>query len=134
MVVHIFNSSTQEAEKGRSLEFKANLVYRASFRTARATQKSPVLKKNQKVLIGNNKTNKQNPVRVGKHLSTTRFLEFSMCIKTKIQARCRMPLISALRNRKSRISGPDTVNIRSNTIQIHSQKTKKKKKKTQINK
>jgi hypothetical protein len=45
MVAHTFNPSTQEAEAGRSLEFKASLVYRASSRTARATQRKPVLRK-----------------------------------------------------------------------------------------
>jgi hypothetical protein len=38
-------SSTQEAEAGGSLEFKASLVYRASSRAARATQRNPVSKK-----------------------------------------------------------------------------------------
>ena len=31
--------NTQEAKAGESLEFKASLVYRESFRTARATEK-----------------------------------------------------------------------------------------------
>jgi hypothetical protein len=43
MVVHAFNPSTWEAEAGRSLEFKASLVYRVSSRTARAI---PCLEKN----------------------------------------------------------------------------------------
>ena len=34
VVVHTFNSSTQEA--GREVEFEASLVYRVSSRTARA--------------------------------------------------------------------------------------------------
>ena len=38
--MHPFNSSTQEAEAGRSLKFKASLVYRASSRTSsKATEK-----------------------------------------------------------------------------------------------
>jgi hypothetical protein len=37
-----FNPSTPEAEVGRSLEFKASLVYRVSSRIARATQRNPV--------------------------------------------------------------------------------------------
>ena len=43
VVVHASNPSTQEAEAeaeaeaGRSLEFKGGLVYRVSYRTARAT-------------------------------------------------------------------------------------------------
>ena len=44
--MHTFNSSTWETEAG-DYEFKTNLVYRMSFRTARATQRNPVLK-NQK--------------------------------------------------------------------------------------
>jgi hypothetical protein len=40
-----FNSSRQETEAGGSLKFKACLVYTASFRTARTTQRNPVLKK-----------------------------------------------------------------------------------------
>ena len=43
MVAHVFNSSTQEAEAGRSLVNLVYLVYRVSSRTARATQKNPVL-------------------------------------------------------------------------------------------
>jgi hypothetical protein len=47
-VAQAFNPSTREAEAGRSLEFKASLVYRVSFRTAKATQRNPVSKnKNQ---------------------------------------------------------------------------------------
>ena len=42
MVVHAFNPSTWGTETGRSLEFEASLVYRASFKTARATQRNPV--------------------------------------------------------------------------------------------
>jgi hypothetical protein len=38
---------TQEAEAGRSLEFKASLVYRVSFRTARVTQGNPVSKETE---------------------------------------------------------------------------------------
>jgi hypothetical protein len=55
-VAHAFNPSTWEAEAGGSLEFEACLVYRMSSRTARATQKNPVLKnqkkkKERKILI-----------------------------------------------------------------------------------
>jgi hypothetical protein len=39
---HVFNPSAKKAEAGGSLEFKASLVYRVSFRTARATQRNPV--------------------------------------------------------------------------------------------
>jgi hypothetical protein len=47
-----FSPSTQEAETDRSLEFEASLVYRASSRTARATQRSPVLIKNKQHSTG----------------------------------------------------------------------------------
>jgi hypothetical protein len=52
-VAHTFNPSTWEAEAGRFLEFEASLVYRVSFRTARATQRNPVSKQTIK------QTNKQ---------------------------------------------------------------------------
>lgn len=42
-MAHVFNSSTQVAETGRSLF----LVYRASFRTARKTQRIPSEKINK---------------------------------------------------------------------------------------
>jgi hypothetical protein len=45
--VHTFNPSTWEAEAGRS-EFEASLVYRASSRTARATEKPCLEKPKQK--------------------------------------------------------------------------------------
>jgi hypothetical protein len=46
VVAHAFNPSTLEAEgRGRQIsEFEASLVYRVSSRTARATQRNPVLK------------------------------------------------------------------------------------------
>jgi hypothetical protein len=40
MVAHTFNPSTREAER-RISEFEANLVYKVSSRTARATQRNP---------------------------------------------------------------------------------------------
>ena len=43
-MVHPINSSTREAETGRSLEFGASLVYKVSSRTARETERDPVLK------------------------------------------------------------------------------------------
>jgi hypothetical protein len=46
MVLHAFNPSTWEAEASRS-KFKASLIYRDSFRTARGEQKNPVLKQNK---------------------------------------------------------------------------------------
>jgi hypothetical protein len=50
------NSSTWEAEAGRS-EFKASLIYRESFRTAKATQSKPCVKKKKKTQT-NKKQNK----------------------------------------------------------------------------
>jgi hypothetical protein len=44
MVAHTFNPSIQEAEAGKFIEFEASLVYRVSSRTARATQRNPVSK------------------------------------------------------------------------------------------
>jgi len=35
-----FNPGTQEAEAGRAQKFKASLVYRVSYRTARAAQRN----------------------------------------------------------------------------------------------
>jgi hypothetical protein len=43
-VAHDFHPGTWEAEAGRC-EFEANLIYRASSRTARITQTNPVSKK-----------------------------------------------------------------------------------------
>ena len=48
MVEHAFNPSTQEAETSGFLEFEASLVYKVSFRTARAIQRNPVLKNQKK--------------------------------------------------------------------------------------
>jgi hypothetical protein len=48
MVVHAFNPSTQKAEAGGFLEFEASLVYKVNSRTARATQRNPVLKNQKK--------------------------------------------------------------------------------------
>jgi hypothetical protein len=46
VVAHTFNSSTREGGRGRP-EFKASLVYRVSFRTARATEKPCLIKQKQ---------------------------------------------------------------------------------------
>lgn len=54
MVARAFTSSTWEAEASESLEYEANLLYRVSFRTARATQKNHVLK-NEQTKNNNNK-------------------------------------------------------------------------------
>jgi hypothetical protein len=55
-VAHAFNPSTWEADRGRRMsEFKASLVYKVSSRTARATQRNPVSKKQNKT----KQTNKQ---------------------------------------------------------------------------
>jgi hypothetical protein len=53
-------------DRGRGIsEFKASMVYRVSSRTARATQRNPILKKTK-----TNKTNKQTT-------TTTKLLEKS---------------------------------------------------------
>ena len=52
VVAHAYNPSNWEAKAGR-FEFKANLVCRVSSRTARNTQRNPVLKNKTK------QTNKQ---------------------------------------------------------------------------
>ena len=49
MVVLVINPSTREAEAGGSLKFKTSLVYRVSSRTARATQRNPVSRKQTKL-------------------------------------------------------------------------------------
>jgi hypothetical protein len=54
VTAHTFNPSAQEAEAGRSgraFEFEASLVYRVSSRTARATQRNPVSKKQTKTIF-----------------------------------------------------------------------------------
>jgi hypothetical protein len=43
MVAHAFNPRTEESRQG-DLECEASLVYRASSKLARATQRNPVLK------------------------------------------------------------------------------------------
>jgi hypothetical protein len=49
VIAYAFNPSIQKAEAGRSLEFEVSLVYIASSRTVKATQRNPVLEtKNQK--------------------------------------------------------------------------------------
>jgi hypothetical protein len=51
VVAHAFNPSTWEAEAGGFLESEATLVYRVSSRTARATQRNPVLEKKKKRIV-----------------------------------------------------------------------------------
>jgi hypothetical protein len=47
--VHIFNPSNKQRGRDRWIsEFKASLVYKMSSRTARITQRNPVLKKQNK--------------------------------------------------------------------------------------
>jgi hypothetical protein len=62
MVAHAFNPSTRKwggGGRGRRIsEFKASLVYKVSSRTARATQRNPVLE--------NKKKKKKNPINVGR--------------------------------------------------------------------
>jgi hypothetical protein len=57
--VHTFNLSIWEAETGKALEFKASLDYKASSRTARATQRNLVLGRKKKKQKQQNKTNKK---------------------------------------------------------------------------
>jgi hypothetical protein len=47
LVAHVFNPRTWEAEAGRFLSSRPSLVYKVSSRTARATQRNPVSKKNK---------------------------------------------------------------------------------------
>jgi hypothetical protein len=49
VVTHAFNPSTEGIHR-RISEFKASLVYRASSRTAKATQKTLVSKKQKRTL------------------------------------------------------------------------------------
>ena len=58
MVAHVFSPSTQEAEAGDICEFSAILVDKASSKTAKATQRNPVLKQQQQTT--NNKNNNSN--------------------------------------------------------------------------
>jgi hypothetical protein len=56
VVVHAFNPSTREADRGRQIsEFEASLVYKVSSKSARAIQRDPVSKNKQT----NKQTNKQ---------------------------------------------------------------------------
>ena len=45
MAAHTFNPKIRESEASRPFEFEDNLVYAANLRTAKATQRNPVLKK-----------------------------------------------------------------------------------------
>jgi hypothetical protein len=48
-VAHAFNPITHSGGRGRQIsEFEASLVYRVSSRTARTTQRNPVLKNQKK--------------------------------------------------------------------------------------
>ena len=48
MVVHAFNPSNQEGRSRQVSELEPSLVYKVSFRTARATQRNSVSKQKQK--------------------------------------------------------------------------------------
>ena len=50
--MHAFSPSTHEAEAGGSPEFEASLVYKSSSRTAKATQRNPVFKKQTNKQLG----------------------------------------------------------------------------------
>ena len=56
LVAHAFNPSTPEAEAGRFL--RSRLVYKVSFRTARAIQRNPVSEKKQNKTKQTNKPEK----------------------------------------------------------------------------
>lgn len=62
VVVCVFNLSSWETEAGDLNEFKIILVYRASCRTSRTTQRNPVLKSKQtnKQAKKQNKKEKEN--------------------------------------------------------------------------
>ena len=53
MAAHTFNPKIRESEASRPFEFEDNLVYAANLRTAKASQRNPVLKKK----INNNNNN-----------------------------------------------------------------------------
>jgi hypothetical protein len=59
VVAHAFNPSTGEVEAGGFLEFEASLVYRVSSRTARAIQRNPVSKNQNKQTKKKTKQTKQ---------------------------------------------------------------------------
>ena len=46
--MHLFNPSTPLQKQADLCEFKTNLVYRVNSRTAKATQRNPVLKNQNK--------------------------------------------------------------------------------------
>jgi hypothetical protein len=46
--MHAFNPRTRDAEAADLCEFEASLVYRVSSRTAKVTQRNPVLKNKRK--------------------------------------------------------------------------------------
>ena len=53
MVVHAFNPTLRWQKQADLSGFKATLVYKSSSRTARATQRNPVLKNKHKVFRAN---------------------------------------------------------------------------------
>jgi hypothetical protein len=60
VVAHTFNLSTREAEAGGFLSSRTSLVYKVSSRTAKATQRNPVLKKKKKKKKRKEKKKKEN--------------------------------------------------------------------------
>jgi hypothetical protein len=48
LCTHTFNSSTPEAKSSQISEFEATLVYKASSKAARPTQRNPVIKPKMK--------------------------------------------------------------------------------------
>jgi hypothetical protein len=55
MAAHTFNPKIRESEACRPFVFEDSLVYAANLRTAKASQRNPVLKKKK---INNNNNNK----------------------------------------------------------------------------
>jgi len=51
VMAHAFRPSTQQAEVGRSHKIKASLIYRSSSRTAMGTQRNPVSKRLEIIII-----------------------------------------------------------------------------------
>jgi hypothetical protein len=71
--------------RGRQIsEFKASMVYRVSSRTARATQRNPVSKKQKQKQKTKTKTKKQNRTKKKEFLLFVFF--FNLCIKRKLSS------------------------------------------------
>ena len=78
VVVYACNPSTLGGRGRWISEFKASLVYRASSRTARATQRNPVSNKQNKQT--NKKPNPSNRLHGGSEPSVRRFDALFWCV------------------------------------------------------